>query len=86
MWTKTTRKGQPCSQAFLILPFGYIHSNAWDRKSREKWERPGGIYDVDDIRWMQGGYRRGGVQPQNNALDQSFECSTAVLDSRHKSG
>ena len=58
--TETTRKGEPCSQAFLILPFGCIHNNARDWKSRKKWGRPGGIHDVNDIWWMQGGFRGGG--------------------------
>ena len=47
----------PRPPPFFVLQFSF-------RKSAKKWGRPGNTYHVDDVWWMRGGRRGGGVHVQ----------------------
>ena len=39
----------------LLLPSVCLHNNTRERKTCEKWGRPGSIHHVNDVRWTRGG-------------------------------
>jgi len=45
----------PCSLASPAFTFICLHNNMWERKTCEKWGRPGSIHHVNDVRWTSGG-------------------------------
>ena len=75
----------PRPSPFFVLRFAF--SIIQKRATKKKRGRPGLIHHVSDVRWMRGGRKydvmEEGSNHKNNALDHTFERSTAVLDLRH---